>query len=65
MNTTMDIPLKADVICRDGDCGHSIELVLDPKKEELTHVVVKENHPTYEERLVPVEYISGTTQDMI
>ena len=65
MNTTMDIPLDADVICRDGDCGHSIELVLDPKSEELTHVVVKENHPTYEERLVPVEYITGSTPDLI
>lgn len=65
MKITMDIPLEADVICRDGDIGRSLELVIDPKKQELTHVVVKENHPTFEERLVPVEYISDTTSDMI
>jgi sporulation protein YlmC with PRC-barrel domain len=65
MKFEMDIPLNAEVVCVDGDCGHSLELIIDPKNDAVTHVVVKEKKTPHEERLVPVTSIVGTTSHVI
>jgi sporulation protein YlmC with PRC-barrel domain len=61
----MDIPSKVQVHCEDGLCGHSAEVVLDPKTDEITHLVVKEHHTPHTERLVPVSLVQDTTPHLI
>jgi sporulation protein YlmC with PRC-barrel domain len=57
----MDMPLNVQVYCVDGLCGQSKEVVMDPKTEEVTHLVVKENHSPHTELLVPVDLVTETT----
>jgi sporulation protein YlmC with PRC-barrel domain len=61
----MDIPLNVQVHCQDGLCGHSTEVVLDPKTDEITHLVVKEAHAPHAERLVPISLVRDTTPHLI
>lgn len=61
----MDIPLNVPVHCKDGLCGHSTEVVLDPETDEITHLVVKEHHAPHTERLVPVSLVQDTTPNLI
>jgi hypothetical protein len=61
----MDLPLNAKVYCTDGLCGHSKELIIDRKTEEVTHVVVKTNHLPHTELMVPVALVVETTPRLI
>ena len=61
----MDIPIDAEVFCTDGFCGRSTHVVLRPKTEEVTHLVVKENELPLREVLIPVSAIAATTPDSI
>ncbi len=49
----MEIPLGVAVICAGKACGRSTALVLNPVTDEVTHVVIREEHSPHEERLVP------------
>jgi sporulation protein YlmC with PRC-barrel domain len=61
----MDIPLNVQVHCADGLCGHSTEVVLDPKTDEITYLVVRERHLPNTERLVPISLVRDTTPHLI
>ncbi|MCP5098832.1 MAG: PRC-barrel domain containing protein [Chloroflexi bacterium] len=61
----MDIPLNADVHCPDGRCGRSTFIIVNPTTETVTHLVVREQWPSRIERLVPVDWISVSTRDVI
>ncbi len=61
----MDIPVNATVFCADGLCGRSTRVVLRPKTEEATHLVVKGNESPHREILVPVTAVTATTPDSI
>jgi hypothetical protein len=61
----MDLPLNAKVYCLDGLCGQSKELVMDRNTEEVTHLVLKRNHFSQDEILVPVELVVETTPHLI
>ena len=61
----MDIPLNVQVHCEDGLCGHSMEVVLDPKTDKITHLVVKEAHTPHTARLVPISLVRDTTPHLI
>ncbi len=61
----MDIPTDVRVYCTDGYCGRSTRVVLKPKTEEITHLVVKEKDPPHEELLIPVSVVTVTTPDSI
>lgn len=56
----MDIPMQASVVCKDQDCGQVVCVIMDPRNDDLTHIVVEESGKTSKERLVPVKYILGT-----
>jgi sporulation protein YlmC with PRC-barrel domain len=60
----MDIPMDAKVLCTDGVGGTSTHIIIDPIKDKVTHLVVREKSFSYKERLVPVEDIleSNTTE---
>ena len=61
----MDIPIDVEVFCTDGFCGRSTRVVLKPKTEEVTHLVVKEKESPHEEILIPVTAVTATTPDSI
>ncbi len=53
----MEIPISAKIFCSDGLAGHSTMVIIDPRTERITHVVIQENHNSRREYLVPVELI--------
>jgi sporulation protein YlmC with PRC-barrel domain len=61
----VDLPIEVDVYCSGERCGRSTNIVLDPAKDEVTHLVVKENVFPHIERLVPLEKVAETTPDRI
>ena len=65
MNVHIELPINASVACLDGDCGHSLELVVNPQERQVTHLVVQENTVERNERLIPVGMISATGPDGI
>jgi sporulation protein YlmC with PRC-barrel domain len=62
---TMDIPIHATVSCKEVTCGESIAVIIDPTKEKITHIVVKEKNFPHVERIVPVNLIEASTSDSI
>ena len=61
----MDIPIHATVSCNEATCGESIAVIIDPTKEKITHIVVKETQFPHVERIVPVKLIEASTSDSI
>ena len=61
----MDIPVGAEVKCVDGPGGTSTYIVLKPKSEEVTHLVVREKGFPHIERLVPVSMVTESTPHLI
>lgn len=61
----MDIPLDVMVQCLDGEAGHSVCIIVNPIKDQITHLVVKEKGLMGIERLVPVSLILNTSQNFI
>lgn len=61
----MDIPLNVTVECTDGEAGRSLAVVVDPVKEKVTHLVVREKGLSDMEHLVPVDAIMESTPNRI
>jgi sporulation protein YlmC with PRC-barrel domain len=59
----MEFPLDAQVHCRDGYCGRSTYVVLNPTTEEVTHLVVKKTQAPRIDRLVPVQLVEDATAE--
>ncbi|MGL1890304.1 MAG: PRC-barrel domain-containing protein [Spirochaetaceae bacterium] len=60
----MKIPLKAKVICKDGEFGSIKELLIDPIKESVTHVVIDNKHNNLQV-IIPLDIIDYTSDDVI
>jgi sporulation protein YlmC with PRC-barrel domain len=56
----MEIPLNAQVECTDGVCGSSVFVLINPVRDQVTHVVVKENQSPNAEYIVPVDFVIET-----
>ena len=61
----MDFPLNVMVQCMDGEAGLSVCVIVDPIKDQITHLVVKDKGLFGIERLVPANLILETSQDHI
>ncbi len=61
----MDIPINVEVTCCDGECGHTTHVILNPKTEQVTHVVVQEYAFSDDQRLIPVDQIVESTPQEI
>ena len=61
----MDISMDAQVNCADGPGGKTNHIILNPKTEVITHLVVKEKEFPYQERLVPIEMIIESTPEHV
>lgn len=61
----IDIPINADVQCKDGTCGTSTCVILNPITRRITHLVVRERGRQGLERLVPIRYVAESTSQSI
>jgi uncharacterized protein YrrD len=57
----MEIPIGAEVACKDGLCGRSTYVILNPVTRKATHIVVQEKGLLHEERLVPIELVEDSS----
>lgn len=57
----MEIPVGVNVICGTAVCGRSKYLVINPVKDQVTHLVVAETALPHTEHLVPLDYILSST----
>jgi len=61
----MEIPLNAQVECTDGVCGRSVDVLINPVTDQVTHLVVKEDVTPNTEYIVPVDFVTETKTDTI
>ena len=60
----MDIPMNAEVVCIDGVAGKSTFIIVDLVKGQVTHFVVKTNHPS-KEYVIPIDKIERSDRTVI
>jgi sporulation protein YlmC with PRC-barrel domain len=60
MSQTAEFVIGADAICTDGPCGQVSRVVVNPVAQTVTHLVVEPKHRQGLGRLVPLDIISGT-----
>lgn len=60
----MKIPLKAKVICKDGEFGSVKDLLIDPLKESVTHVVVENKHKGVQ-LIIPIDEFDYTSDSVL
>lgn len=60
----MKIPLKAKAICKDGEYGSVKELLIDPVKEKVTHIVLENKHNGLQV-IIPLSDIDYSTDNVI
>lgn len=61
----MEITLNVDVECKDGLCGRSTHIIVNPITKRVTHFVVRDRALPKTERLVPVSQIEESSHDGI
>jgi len=61
----MEIPLNANVQCAGISCGTSVALVLNPVKDKVTHLVVRQKHLPHTEHILPIELVVEATREQI
>ena len=60
----MKIPLKAKIICKDGEFGCVRDLLIDPVKEKVSHVVVENKHKG-DQFIIPIEKFDYSTDSVL
>jgi sporulation protein YlmC with PRC-barrel domain len=61
----INIPVEAGVECVDGACGVSTHVIINPVTKKVTHLVVKQRGFPSIERMVPIEWVTQTTSNLI
>jgi sporulation protein YlmC with PRC-barrel domain len=61
----INIPVEAGVECVDGACGVSTHVIINPVTKKVTHLVVKQRGFPGIERMVPIEWVTQTTSNLI
>ncbi len=56
--------IGADVTCSDGACGNLSRVVIDPVARTLTHLVVGPKHRPGLARLVPIDLVDTTAEEI-
>ncbi len=59
-----DYTIGAEVTCSDGVCGDLRRVVIDPVARVLTHLVVEPKHPPGLARLVPIDLVNATAEEI-
>ena len=63
--TSSILPINTAIACTDGPCGHSTAIILNPVSNQVTHLVVREPRLFDTERMVPVEFVTESTPELI
>ncbi len=50
--------------CSDGYCGQLSRIITDPATRKITHLVIKPEHRRQSDRLVPIELVDMTADDI-
>jgi len=61
----MDLHLNAHVACTDGRVGHLENIILNPKSESVTYLVVRGNDLQNTERIVPERLVKEATRETV
>ena len=64
MSETTQFTIGADASCTDGVCGEVIRVVVDPIARTVTHLVVEPKHRVGLGRLVPLDLVDATTDEV-
>jgi sporulation protein YlmC with PRC-barrel domain len=64
MAETTQFRIGADATCTDGVCGELIRVVVDPVARAVTHLVVEPKHRQGLGRLVPLDLVDTTTDEI-
>jgi len=56
--------IGAEVTCSDGVCGEVTRVVIDPVARILTHLVVEPKHLQGQARLVPIDLVDTSAQEI-
>lgn len=59
--SSFDLRIGADVVCRDGQCGKLLKVVLDPEKGRITDLIVEKGFLLKEDRIIPLGKIEKTS----
>jgi sporulation protein YlmC with PRC-barrel domain len=66
MEKEMQFKANAEVITTDGDkVGEIDRVVIDPKTDTITHIVIREGFLFTSDKVVPVDWITVTGEDSI
>lgn len=58
-----EFSMGADASCSDGPCGKLTRLIVDPKTQAVTHLVIGPKHRG-ERRLVPIDLVDSTAGEI-
>lgn len=64
MDEPIEFTIGSDVACRDGACGTLTRVVVDPVVRALTHLVVEPKQRRGAARLVPVDLVESTSNEI-
>jgi sporulation protein YlmC with PRC-barrel domain len=64
VSETTQFEMRANAYCTDGPCGQVRCVVIDPVAQEVTHLVIEERHKEGLGRLVPLELIEVTGEEV-
>jgi len=59
-----EFTIGSEVVCNDGICGELRRVVVDPVSRSLTHLVVEAKHREGLGRLVPINLVSSTGEQI-
>jgi len=64
MSQPEQLIIGTKVVCSDGDCGELKRVVIDPVARAITHLVVEPKHREASGRLVPIDLVSSTGDEI-
>jgi sporulation protein YlmC with PRC-barrel domain len=64
VSDTAEYTIGAEVRCSDGLCGQLSRVVVDPVARALTHLVVEPRHGRGLGRLVPIDLVDATAEEI-
>ncbi|HVC15187.1 MAG TPA: hypothetical protein VND62_10055 [Acidimicrobiales bacterium] len=65
MGDGSELDIGATVRCQDGTCGELARLLVDPRTETVTHLVVESTARNVGGRLVPIELVESATPELV
>ena len=61
----MEFSLNADVHASDGHVGQAVTVIVDPKTEAITYVVVKQSAAPHEQIMIPIDQVATSEHNLI